>query len=122
MGEISKKRRFLLLSRLVTPVREFISPSNIVIRYVLAARYSLCGRRGESQRHSSLPVPLPSSDSFSLSFYVFFLCVTITLYYEKNSKRSFYCFLCKISAEQTQLFRVFAIILINLQKQLKHDQ
>ena len=41
----------------------------------------------------------------------------------KNSqKRSFPCFLCKISAEQTQFLRDFAVILINLQKFLNHDQ
>ena len=37
-------------------------------------------------------------------------------------KRLFPCFLCKISAEQTQFFRDFAVILINLQKLLKYDQ
>ena len=41
---------------------------------------------------------------------------------KKPKKRLFPCFLCKISAEQTQFLRDFAVILINLQKLLKHDQ
>lgn len=41
----------------------------------------------------------------------------------KNPQKwSFPCFLCKISAEQTQFLRDFAVILIYLQKLLKYDQ